>query len=179
MADFKWWPQEESLTLQVVLNTGGRSGSSALRPAAPILNPCRVCRLLGRCLRSVSCCRDADGERVDACPTITSSSGTSPRCWGSASGWNAAQPCRCAAYIRQTADVSHGFEGASTATDIGAAVGAVRTLLEALLDADSAGDAPDESPNNPSSGHGLATEGPGDGPDGGRLASTNGADPGH
>ena len=82
------------------------------------------------------------------------------------------------AYIRQTADISHGFDEASTKTDIESSVASVRTWLEALLDAGSAGDTPEVPPNNPSNVHGLATEGPGDGPDGNSLASTNGVGPG-
>lgn len=83
------------------------------------------------------------------------------------------------AYIRQTADVSHRFEGASTKTDIEATVGAVRTWLEGLVETRLAADAADAPPNNPSNGHGLATEDPANGPDGGGPASTNGAHPGH
>jgi hypothetical protein len=37
------------------------------------------------------------------------------------------------AYIRETSNVSHGFQGTTTVTDVEAAVGAVRTWLEGLL----------------------------------------------
>jgi hypothetical protein len=37
------------------------------------------------------------------------------------------------AYIRETGDVSQGFDGTSTVTDVEAAVGAVRTWLEGLI----------------------------------------------
>lgn len=64
------------------------------------------------------------------------------------------------AYIRQSANVSFGFEESSTETDIEAAVGAVRTWLEGLIDLRPAAGGPDAPPN----GDGLPTEDPGDGP---------------
>jgi len=83
------------------------------------------------------------------------------------------------AYIRQTADVSRGFEAASTEADIESVLASVRIWLEALLDADSAGAPPGVSPNNPLSAHGLATEGIDHGLPDESSASTNGGHPGH
>lgn len=77
------------------------------------------------------------------------------------------------AYIRQTSDVSRGFEAASTETDVEAAVGAVRTWLEGLMDAERTAGAADVPPN----GHGLADDSAEQG-DSGDGDSTNGADPG-
>lgn len=79
------------------------------------------------------------------------------------------------AYIRQTTDVSRGFEQASTETDVDAAVGSIRTWLKGLVEARPAAGAADISSN----GHGPATEDPADGPDGGGADSTNGSGPGH
>jgi hypothetical protein len=84
----------------------------------------------------------------------------------------AALPMR--AYIRRTADTSLGFQQTSIETDLEAAVSAVRTWLQGLIDADPAG-APPNGQGFPAEGSADAAAGhpAGDGP-----VSTNGADAG-
>jgi len=72
----------------------------------------------------------------------------------------AALPLR--AYIRETSDVSRGFERTSTHTDVEVAVQSVRTWLETLIAEDAARTAesnfpPDDSPLDGSNGSSTAS----------------------
>jgi hypothetical protein len=58
------------------------------------------------------------------------------------------------AYIRETADVSRGFERSSTVTDVDAAVDAVRAWLEGMLAEHAADAEPEDLPGSGTNGAG-------------------------